>query len=154
MTNEINYSLNAIINTLPFLRPYARKLSELEMINNVVQQVLDAKTKKHCVVANVKKDTLILSTTSPTWKHQIRFLQFEILAQLQRISRFSFITKIKTIVDSLDCNELIKHDSNKLLEKPSISSHSAQIITDMASDIKSKKLSDSLKRLAEKAKKQ
>lgn len=152
MANNNHNPLSSILKSLRIVQGQNQKHLVLEELNNIVLSVLDEKTRKHCVVAGLKGNTLHLTATSPAWQHNVRFFQFEILTKLQKFASFRNITEIKTRVGTILAEDLIRK-TNCTLSKPSINHDNAQTLNDVADSVytSSKKLSHALKSLAAKA---
>lgn len=143
--------LNSIIGSSGILKHTQEKLAILEELNTLIQDSLNPELKAHCRVANIKKNTLILTTTSPVWKYQIRFWHYEILEAIHKDPKYKKIRAIKTKISPIDHNSLIRKASKIDLKNPTISASNAEILSNMADSISNNKLAQALKNITKHA---
>ncbi len=120
------------------------KSKALQNLQAIFNSFVDDALAKHCIVANYKKETLVLLTDSASWSTKIRFMEPTLLNQLKTNKIFAGIKKIKCKVRPKE-NEISYTKKHKLIV---ISDKNASMIKATAKTIKNKRLRESLMRLA------
>ncbi|MEY3183186.1 MAG: hypothetical protein RLZ35_1171 [Pseudomonadota bacterium] len=93
-----HYTLITVLSKTPSLRRLVDKASNLNTLNEVLHGYLSPLAAKHCQVANWEKGVLTISTTSPAWKHHIRFYHMDLGKRLKQTTIFRHLTAIQIIV--------------------------------------------------------
>lgn len=93
-----NQSIAALLTTSPGLRPLVEKINELAILNRIVLKNLDPHLVPHCSVSNLRDGILILTTSSPTWGHQLRFSSMTLLNKLRENPQWAGLKSIQTVV--------------------------------------------------------
>ncbi len=133
LINEPGSQLNTLLK-------HADTLSALQA---TVSKKLLPELREHCLVSNVQRDTLTLSTAHANWATKIRYTIPDILKALHSVPETSDIKTIRVIVIPDSVNE-DKPGKNKL----TLSRNTAEIINDMASTMSDPEISACLKRLS------
>ena len=120
------------------------KSKALQNLQNIFNSFVSAALIKHCIVANYKKETLVLLTDSASWSTKIRFMTPELLKQLKTTEPFTDIKKIKCKVRPKE-NEIAHVKKQNPI---TISAENARSIKTMANTIKDDRLRESLLKLA------
>lgn len=140
------HTLASLVHTNPQFSDFVHKLEQLSQINHVIANKLAPELHAHCQVANLRDGILILSTTSPTWNHKLRFGSADLLSALRREPRWAGLKGIEIRVDYLPQKDNNTTPSSK---KPkSISKKAAGVIAETAQNINNQKLAAALIKLA------
>ncbi len=135
----------ASLLTSPGLRPLVEKITLLTKLNRVVSQNLDPHLSQHCCVGNLREGILILTASSPTWGHQLRFSSMALLHKLRENPEWAGLKSIQTIVRP---EESLPNTSQEHLTKPLASEKAAKHLSDSAKLLSSPQLSQALLRLS------
>ncbi len=111
---------------------------QVTVANNILPEL-----REHCLVSNIQRDTLTLSTAHANWATKIRYAIPDILKALRSLPETSAIKTIRVIVIPDSINEDTPR-KNKL----TLSRNTAEIINDMASTMSDPEISACLKRLS------
>ena len=93
-----HYTLITVLSKTPTLRRLVDKASNLNTLNKVLQEYLSPIAAKNCQVGNWEKGVLTISTTSPAWKHHIRFYHMDLAKRLKQTTIFHDLKAINIIV--------------------------------------------------------
>ncbi len=93
-----HYTLITVLSKTPAMRRLIDKASKLNALNKVLQEYLSPLVAKHCQVGNWEKGILTISTTSPAWKHHIRFYHMDLAKRLKQTTIFHDLKTIHVIV--------------------------------------------------------
>lgn len=152
MTGQ-KHDLSNILENSSILREYLKKINKVTELNKAVLAALPSELAAHCQVANLRNNTLILTTSSPVWKHQITFQQADLLSRLRKNPEWAGISHINCQVAFPGRDDIHVPSSLKAgLPPPSLSAKSAEQIKLVASVIDAPKLKKSLEKLAKHAK--
>ena len=136
-----------ILLNAPMLNKLWSKLSNLSKINEAVATFLDPELAKNCQVANLRNGTLILTTTSPAWNHQMRFLKIDLLNKLRKVPEWRGLKAIEIKVQYLPDDKA--YQQPKVKHKPRLISYeNAALLEQTAANIKYPELANRLKQLA------
>ncbi len=113
----------------------------LQRINQLLGRSLDAESKRHCRVGNLRDGLLILYADSTAWATRLRYQAPALLAQLQQQKGLEGLQKIELRV-------LPEQTQESTNQKASLSNEAASCITACANGIEDEKLSNALRRLA------
>lgn len=144
----------SILNTSPMLQEILKKTEDLIKLNHKVQEQLEPSLKPHCRVTNWRNGILVLTTSSPAYKHLLRFREIELLSILRADPAFSGIISIQSRVNP-NFNfgsEYYSKDNFISHSGPSLSLQSSAIIQATASNIASDRLKKALLKIAKHAK--
>lgn len=143
-----NHSLSDLLYSSPSLGGFTSKLEQLQELNQLVASQLEASLQPHCRVANLRDGKLILTTTSPTWNHKLRFCSLDLLSSLRKDPRWAGLTGIEVKVDYLP---ITNNHTTKISQKPkSISQQAAISLATAAEGIKDQRLADAILQLSRK----
>ncbi len=143
-------TLYTLFNSAPDLSKFVTKLEQIEQISQLVTSHLEPALGSQCRVANLREGTLIISTTSPAWHHQLRFQSLDLLSQLRARPEWCGLKSIEVRVDYLPVHE---HNTKTNLKKPlTMSSNNAKLLEDTANSVTCPKLAKSLQRLSARSK--
>ncbi len=145
MKGHKKISLTDILIQSPVFSEMASKVEQLSKLNYIVHQKLAPDLAKHCRVANLRDGILILTTTSPTYGHLLRFSEVDLLTELRADPRWCHLKSIKTHVRP-PIGEA-KHPKD-ILPKPFLSVLNAAVIETTASYIAPSSLQKALLRLS------
>jgi hypothetical protein len=134
-----------ILTRSPVLANIIYKVDQLAKLNRIVLKKLDSELARHCRVSNLREGILILTTSSPTTGHLLRFSEIDLLIALRTDPAFCHLKSIKTQVRPPEPDYF---PSRKVLPKPSLSSKGAEILRTTALAIASPSLKKALLRLA------
>jgi hypothetical protein len=93
-----HYTLITVLSKTPAIRRLVDKASNLNNLNHVLREYLSPLVAKHCQVGNWEKGVLTISTTSPAWKHHIRFYHMDLAKRLKQTTIFHDLKAINIIV--------------------------------------------------------
>lgn len=93
-----HYTLITVLSKTPATRRLIDKASNLNTLNNILREYLSPLVAKHCQVGNWEKGILTISTTSPAWKHHIRFYHMDLAKRLKQTTIFHDLKTINIIV--------------------------------------------------------
>lgn len=105
----------------------ARKLTRLE---RAVLQSLPAELAAHCKVANLKNETLVLTTPSPAWAGRLRFVAPDLIKQLK--CQFSLeIRSVELIIqpESVPLQPVVKPALQMSLRSATLLAQTAQTVS-------------------------
>lgn len=94
-------SFTSLLQTAPNLHKLLAKLEQIKQLNLFVTSHLEPSLAKQCQVANLRDGVLILSTTSPAWKHKLRFAALDLLSALRANPHWSNLKSIEIRIDYL-----------------------------------------------------
>ena len=94
-------SFTNLLQTAPNLYKLLDKLEQLNLLNSFVVAHLEPSLAAQCRVANLRDGILILSTTSPAWKHKLRFATLDLLSALRAHPKWSSLKAIEVRIDYL-----------------------------------------------------
>ena len=143
-----HHSFSSLLQTNAMLSDFVTKLEKLTQIQQLVTSKLTPDLQANCCVANLRDGKLILSTTSPTWNHKLRFCSLDLLSALRAEPNWAGLKSIEIRVDYLPQNANDTTPSPKKL-KP-LSKKAAAIIEETAHRISHDKLAAALIKLAKK----
>lgn len=92
-------SFTHLLQTAPNLHKLLSKLEQLQQLNGIVAANLEPALATQCRVANLRDGILILSTTSPAWKHKLRFATIDLLSALRAHPQWSSLKSIEVRID-------------------------------------------------------
>jgi len=142
----------AVISKNPALRRLVDKASELSTLNDTLRGYLSPFVARHCHVGNWDKGILTLSTTSPAWKHHIRFYHMDLLKRLKQTPVFQNLKTIRIIVTpELGIDKAITDKNDHLPPPVPISPETVSYIQLMTDYIDCPKLKASLLKLSQHA---
>lgn len=152
-------TLNSLFLESPVLKGILEKADQLNKINAVVLTTLrklGSPLANHCRVSNIRQNTLILTASTPTWGHQLRFTSQELLETLDKDPYFKQdlalrqIQKIEIEVFPQEWNTNFTNRTNDVIAKPKLTPGSAQSITEAARQVSfiNKRLEEALLKLA------
>ncbi len=143
-----NQTLSDLLYSSPSLGGFTSKLEQLQELNKLVASQLETSLQPHCRVANLRNGKLILTTTSPTWNHKLRFCSLDLLSSLRKDPRWAGLSSIEVKVDYLPVHS---DDTTKTLEKPKpISQQAADSLAIAAQGIKDQRLAAAVLQLSRK----
>ncbi len=148
MEYKTNQTLAQLIKQSTILAKFHAKVQNLEQIDQAVKAHLESDLARNCKVANLRNGTLILSTTSPSWNHQIRFLRFELLSKLRSNKEWCGLKAIETKVNLLPNFESYSQEQLQKTNMKKLSTDNANLIIQATKNIKSEKLINALVKLA------
>ena len=93
-----HYTLITVLSKTPAMRRLIDKASNLNTLNSILREYLSPLVAKHCQVGNWEKGVLTISTTSPAWKHHIRFYHMDLAKRLKQTTIFHGLKAINIIV--------------------------------------------------------
>ena len=129
----------------PFNRLLAPNLVEktqvLEKINFSLRALLPAPLNTHCWTASIRDQELTLVTDGSTWASQLRYLQREILKQLNA----EFLLELKKCRIRIEAPRVVRERSPRRLE---LSSDSARTLARAADAMPDPELRAALQKLA------
>lgn len=140
-------SLPEILSLSPHFGTIVHKIEQLSKLNRIVHQKLDQELAKHCRVANLRDGILVLTTTSPTYGHRLRFEQGILLTLLRADPAFCHLKSIQTRVQPPLARSLT-HPSLPVFPIPVLSNQAMTTIEAVALNMPTPKLQQALLRLA------
>ena len=149
-TKKANSFLQTDNYDLQFIFAKIRKLNE---INEKVLAILDPALKRHCQVANIVGNKLILLTTNSSIATQIRFQSPDLLNKLHKISSLSHIKEIQAkvgIPPRLELRNLPKDKEPHQVARLSL--ETAELILEFAQSLDDPKLKEVMERIAKNVK--
>ena len=138
-----------ILAQLPTLGHWHAKIDTLTKLDRLIKSYLSPQLAQHCNVANLRNGAIILTTHTPSWNHQLRFLQNDLLEKVRKHSEWCFVSRI-------ECKTIPKESPvalpplNSQLHAPSMNAISADIIREAANLCDNPKLKLAMERLAQK----
>ncbi|MCP4041693.1 MAG: DUF721 domain-containing protein [Gammaproteobacteria bacterium] len=137
-------SINGLINASSGkFRQLVRQAGYLEQVNRSLQIYLEPALRGHCIVANIRKETLVLQADSPAWASRLRFLGPSILQNLSRNFGWENVSRTKVIVRPPDYTS-----SQSRSRQPRISPRTAELLHQVGEDIDDDDLREAFLRLA------
>lgn len=98
-------SFTKLLYNAPNLHKLLDKLEQLKQLNQFVAAHLEPSLAAQCQVANLRDGILILSTTSPAWKHKLRFVTLDLLSALRANPAWSSLKSIEVRIDYIPTRE-------------------------------------------------
>lgn len=139
-------SLANLLQNSQLLRDFVFKLQQLYQINQTVRYKLPPDLQPHCQVANLREGTLILTTTSPTWNHKLRFHRLELLSSLRADPAWAGLKAIELKVEYLPTVNTDVHISSNPAK--SLSKAAAKALARTADTISNRRLAEALIKLS------
>lgn len=87
-----------VINKSNDLSKFIKQINQLSKINQAVKQYLEPMLANQCQVANLRNGTLILTTSSSIWGHQLRFQEMALLSALRATQEWCGLKAIQSRV--------------------------------------------------------
>jgi hypothetical protein len=125
--------------------PLLERVQKLQRLEQAVLQLLPENLAAHCKVMNLKKEILVLGTTSSAWAARLRFAAPEILKQLQ----CQFSLKLRSVQVRIQPETVENQSVNPV--KPRLSLASGTLLAQTAQSVDHPGLQEALYRLAAKA---
>ncbi len=98
----------------------------------------------HCKVMNLRRETLVISATSPAWAARLRFAAPELVKQLRcQFSMNVHTIEVRVLPEAFEIQSVIR-------EKPEMSAASANLLAQTAQGVDHPGLREALYRLAAK----
>jgi hypothetical protein len=144
-----HYTLITVLSKTPAMRRLIDKASNLNTLNIVLREYLSPLAAKHCQVGNWEKGILTISTTSPAWKHHVRFYHMDLAKRLKQTTIFRDLKAINIIVTPDTVGQTEK--ANAFPPPAPLSMDSVEYIQTMLEYIDCPILKASLLRLANRA---
>jgi len=137
-------ALNSILHqSQTSLKKLVEKGNQLQRINQQLQSILSPELKGSCQVANLKEGCLIIAASNASALTYLRFSSTEILVKLHE-QGLKFIQQIRCI----NSTPPAQYKQTQQRDKPSLSSHSANLIQTVANTIEDDGLKLALTKLA------
>ena len=95
-------SFTSLLQTAPNRNKLLAKIELVKQLNQFIAAHLEPSLAAQCRVANLRDGILILSTTSPAWKHKLRFAALELLSSLRVNPRWSYLKSIEVRIDYIE----------------------------------------------------
>ncbi len=115
----------------------------LKLFQRIVSQKIKPELAKHCQVANIRAETLTLSTDHANWATKLRYSTPELLRVLQSTPDIPFISTIR-VITSPKTNLFNRAKKNKL----SLSDKTSTELCEIAKTINDPEISICLERLS------
>ena len=119
--------------------------TQLQRLSRIVWGLLGTPWDRHCRVANIRDETLVLAVDSPAWSSKLRFQSPQILRSLERDHQLRF-KRIQVLVTPIG---VTRDDRNGVRRQ--LSDTAGQLILQTAECVDDPGLSAALKRLAKRA---
>ncbi len=113
------------------LKSLVNKVNFLTKLNQHLQTLLDASLAKHCKVANVRQNTLVLYVDSAAWGMKLRYLIPQLLEKLRGNKTLAFIGSIEYKIRPTD-NRTAPSPS----EKPPLKNEHQLILDELRATLK------------------
>lgn len=126
--------LSNVIQNSSDLGKLQKNAEKIAQLTKTIASKLDPELAKNCKVANLRQGFLILTTTSPAWKHKLRFLSVDLLESLRTDPRWAGLTGIEVIIDYPP--EPVQVSSDEPLKPKPLSAENAQILKDIKDKLK------------------
>lgn len=150
-------SFNTLLQNSPTISKLYYKLQQLQQLNNIITSFLPTIIAQHCSVSNLTAGTLILTTTSPVWNHQINFLKMDLLNKLRNSDPIwagitGITVKTNYLMEELNNYKQINNNNKTKPKKITLSAHNIAIINNIANnEISYSPLAKMLKKLCDNA---
>ncbi|MFH0350523.1 MAG: DciA family protein [Chromatiales bacterium] len=122
---------------------HARRLASLE---GALLSVLPPEWQRHCAVANVQDETLVVSTNSPVWAARVRLMAPQLMEQLQARCPNEALRALHVRI-----HPRIETTHKPNATRPVLSSGSARLLLSVSKQCSDKGLGRALKRLSKNA---
>ncbi|MDR3492025.1 MAG: DciA family protein [Gammaproteobacteria bacterium] len=121
------------------------KIHQLNSLQQLLCESLDAKLAQHCQIANLENGSLIILTDSAIWATQIRFQAGDLLAKLRLHPLLHHLKNISCITRPAP----VKQQEPAVKPMPRLSTHTAELIKNSADTIQHDKLKTALNKIAQ-----
>jgi len=121
------------------------KSKELQVLNTLLKQNLEAPLRDHCIVANFRDGTLVIAADSGAWSTQLRYLCPTLLEPLRKHKEFSSLCRIEFYVSPKD--KVQRKDDNSGRLQP-LNDQTVELLNQTADGIDDPDLHKALKKLA------
>lgn len=128
------------------LGPMLRKARWLDEVNRLLWEQMDESLAKHCRVANVSNERLILVACSSAWSARLRFRVPEILGRLERLGIISGHCSAHIYISAGQAAPLTNKNP-----KPELSQASSELLREVAGTVTHIPLKEVLLKLAQHA---
>ena len=139
--NSLNSLLSGANSTS--LREMSRHAKRLKQLTSKVRSLLDTNCSAHCIVANLRDQTLVLQTTSPAWLAKLRFQIPTLIDAFKNTSTPVTNIQIKVVPET---QTETTHENN--FKPQYLSPSTAELLEGVANDISNSELKSSLLRLS------
>ncbi len=119
------------------------KASELEKLNQKLAVFLPSPLNKHCRVANLRQDVVVLNVNSAAWSARIRFMTPAILSYLRDKCSLPYLKSVRIRVSMPDAKNAVRDN-----RPASISKRSAAGLKQCADALSDDGLREVMRRLA------
>jgi hypothetical protein len=148
---------NILKNKNLFTNSVTEHVLMLQQLTKILQSILPEPLAKHCQVANIHSDLIVLTASSPAWSSRLRFHTPVILKTLQQVYNIS-VHNTRILVSHVEPDSPGEtfstakntRDTQAQTSAPQtlLSQMSAKLVRETAQNIKSADLRDSLMRLS------
>lgn len=125
-----------------------QRVATLAVLEQLLTECLPTDCRRHCRVAGVEGDTLILVADSPAWRSRIHFSARQIIGHFNQLDKFS-LTRLRIRVGRPD-PEAPPHRGRMPGDEPSAGV--ARAFEQLAAEVDDQRLAASLRRLAARGK--
>jgi len=80
------------------LKKLLNKTKQLRKLDQDFQTILDPQLTKHCKIANLRNDCLIIIADNATWATRIRYMAPDLLEKLKNKPNFQQVKTIRCII--------------------------------------------------------
>ncbi len=122
------------------------KARELDSLNQKLQAFLPSPLNKHCTIANLRQDVLVLSVSSPAWSARIRYMTPAILNYLQDKCSLDGLKSLRIKVCLPEIKKL-----ERRIRPAALSKKAAAGLNDFAETLSDEPLRDVMRKLASRA---
>jgi hypothetical protein len=95
------------------------KASELEKLNQKLAAFLPSPLNKHCRVANLRQDVVVLNVNSAAWSARIRFMTPAILSYLRDKCSLQYLKSVRIRVSMPDTKNSVRDNRPAAISKKS-----------------------------------
>lgn len=120
------------------------KADQLNQLNQILVSCLDTPLAKHCQVANLEKNALIVITHTATWATQFRFQAPDILSKLRQHPGLHGLKHITCKI--VPEKKILSMHSEKSMAR--LSAETAETVLEMAETIQHDQLKSIMQRIA------
>lgn len=134
-------SANTLLNSLGAL---SNKAEYLHHLDHAVKALLSRDIAKHCQVANVRDNVLILHLDSAEWATQLHYQTTELLTQLRQEKCYAGVRSIQYKIRPVES----KNKKEQIQAVTPLSPTTRDLLSETAKTIKDKDLAEVLERLS------
>jgi len=122
------------------------KSKELQTLDKILNETLEAPLRDHCIVANFRNGTLVIEIDNGSWATQFRYLTPTLLEPLRKHKAFAGLSRIEFYISPETKKSIKKEEYTG--PSPTLAEQTAELLNLTAEGIDDPELKAALKKLS------